>query len=164
VGAAFRWAALAVAASAVLWLAIRTEAPFEPAMESYHLALRGRLPLEVQTGNAPELEAFYAARRSAGVPSHVVDLSPAGFRLLGGGLRQVGQQTVRLTLYSDGRSFIVCDFRHPDAYDGPMPEAGKPVTFTSGGLSFVVQRMGDEICILASRMPLFRMVALLTGA
>lgn len=137
--------------------------PYEPLIESYYDVLGGGLRVAHETSALGDLEAFYAKHHGAGIPSHVVDLGRAGFRLRGGVLRDFGRRTARLTVYSDGTHVIVCDYQFTRAYVGPLPEPGGAVFFSRSGLNFCVTRMGEEVCVLVTRMPMNRLRPRLLG-
>ncbi|MGH7821991.1 MAG: hypothetical protein ACREQ9_19690, partial [Candidatus Binatia bacterium] len=158
-----RWAAAACVALVALAIVSTTERRVDPAIDSYYLALRGELPLEIEAESVAEIEEFYRRHAARGVRAHVVDLAAAGFRPRGGALREVGGRWLRLTVYSDGKSRIVCDYRPIAAYDGRMPKGNEALVFSRGGLTFCVRRMGDEICILATRLPMHAIVPRLLG-
>ncbi|MGH7857939.1 MAG: hypothetical protein ACREQY_11465 [Candidatus Binatia bacterium] len=161
-GRALRWAAIACLVLVALPLLNPSE-HLDPTIESYHLALRGELPLSVRAESLAEIEEFYRRHAARGIRAHVVDLSAAGFRPVGGTLRDVRGAPLRLTVYSDGKSLIVCDYRAIDRYEGKLPKRGEPLVFSRGGLTFCVRRIGDEVCILATRLPTHVMVRRLLG-
>lgn len=121
--------------------------------EIYERALAGDLPLDLRTASAEELESFYRHRLEP-VRSHVVDLGAAGFRLRGGAVVTAGGRQLRLTVYDDGVHVVVCDFRRLSEYPGELPRTEEPVFLHRGELNFCIRRMGDHVCILATRMPL----------
>jgi len=86
--------ALAAALAAFIVLRDRSS-PFGPLIREYDRAAEGTLTLEVATGATDELENFYRTHAADGVPAHVVDLSRAGFRLVGGALASFPDRRAR---------------------------------------------------------------------
>lgn len=159
-----RWAALVLAGLAVVLVLVpRGGGPLDPVVEEYYAAFRGEMPLGIRTSSLDELERFYATRAAEVVPGHVVDLGREGFRLVGGAVRRIDGRPYRLTVYSDGRNVILCDYRRAADYAGDVPSDGKPAFFVRAGITFCVRRMGDEVCILATRMPMHEVVPRLLG-
>jgi len=156
------WASVASLALASLVLTFVGRGPSgDPVLAAYRLALDGSLPLSLTTTETAELEAFYRDHHGDDFPAHVVDLSGKGFRLVGGGVRPAGDRLARLSVYGDGVTRIVCDYQAASAYQGRLPAPGEKLFFHDSGLSFCVTRMGEEICVLVTRLPLDRFRALL---
>ena len=131
---------------------------------TYLRALAGELPPDADPGGIGEVEAYYESHESEhGVPTHVVDLASAGFRPVGVRVAMAEGEPRRLTYYSDGEHRIVCDYRYVRQFPGRLPEGGRPVFFRRDGLTFCVTRLGDEVCILATTMPLEALAARLLG-
>lgn len=151
----FRWTAVATAALAllVIFFLHRTERIGNDATEVYQLILDGALRPVVETSIVAELEDHYA-RHGRGIPSHVVNLEPQGFRLTGGLLYEAEPRLLRLSVYSDGQHVIVCDYRSLDSWSGRLPSSSEPLFVTKGGLNLCIRRMGREVCVLATRMPM----------
>ncbi len=154
-----RWIGVGALAAAALALAIvgvlRNRAgPLAPLVRDYGLASRGALEMTLATGSREELEELYRRHGGEGIAAHVVDLSPAGFRLLGGVLDDFPGRRARITLYSDGENLVLCDFLRADRAEIEVPADGSPMFFRAGGLTFCARRVGDHICVLATRMPL----------
>ena len=136
----------------ILW---SRDGSFAPLIESYDLAARGALPITFPASEPAELEAQYRKSREQGFPDHVVDLSPKGFRLVGGVLRDFPKRKARLTVYSDGKNMIICDYQFAETFPLALPASGEPIFFSRGGVSFCARRMdGNEVCLLATRMPI----------
>ncbi|MGH7899891.1 MAG: anti-sigma factor family protein [Candidatus Binatia bacterium] len=149
-----RWVGLALAgatAALVIILSNRT-ASFAPLIESYDLASGGALELALRTSSLAELETYFRERRGEGIRDHVVDLSAAGFRLIGGTLANLANRKARLAVYSDGTNWIICDYQLAERFPIALPANGAPVFFSQGGVNFCARRMGDEVCLLATRM------------
>ncbi|HSD10778.1 MAG TPA: hypothetical protein VLF14_07325, partial [Candidatus Binatia bacterium] len=49
---------------------------------------------------------------------------------------------------------IVCDYRFAKGFPFDLPASGEPVFFGRGGASFCARRIGDEVCLLVTRMPM----------
>jgi hypothetical protein len=153
-----RWIGLALAcatAAAVLMLRSR-DGSFAPLIESYDLAARGALPITLPTSDPAVLEGYYREHRDEGFPEHVVDLSRAGFRLTGGAVRDFSSRQARLTVYSDGKDMIVCDYQFADDFPLALQASGRPMFFSRHGVNFCARRMGNEVCLLATRMAMER--------
>jgi hypothetical protein len=136
----------------ILW---NRDGSFAPLIESYDLALRGALQITFPASEPAELEAYYHGSHEKGFPDHVIDLSPKGFRLVGGVLRDFPNRKARLTVYSDGKSLIVCDYQFAETFPLALPASGEPIFFSRRGVNFCAQRMGsNEVCLLATRMPM----------
>lgn len=148
-------AGLAAAAAVVVALIVLPRSgPFAPLARETDLAARGALPIAFRTEAPRALEAFYRQHAGEGFPSHVVDLSPAGFHLVGGTLVDFPARRARLSIYTDGRNVIVCDYLFARNFPFPLPPDGRPLFFRRSGVNFCARRLGDEVCVLASRMPM----------
>ena len=159
-----RWAAVLVTGLAALVVLGTPQGDSRgPGVEDYYAALRGEMALSIRTESIEELERFYRDRLSGALSEHVVDLGEAGFRLVGAALGEEGGRPYRLTIYSDGRRLVVCDYRRAADYAGEVRADGKPVFFSRAGLTFCVRRMGDDVCILVTRMPMHMAVPRLLG-
>jgi len=153
---ALRWSAVAaVGVAAILTIVVwnRQEA-FVALVREYDRAANGSLALGLRTASRQDLEAYYREHGGEGIPLHVVDLSPAGFRLVGGTMADVRGRRARLSVYSDGQYTIVCDYRLAESFPFHLPANGEPVFFARGGASFCARRIGDEVCLLVTRMPM----------
>jgi anti-sigma factor RsiW len=153
---AVRWGGVvaftvAVVLTIVVW---NRNAPFTPLIREYDRAANGSLELALRTAKREDLEAYYRQHAAEGIPVHVVDLSAAGFRLVGGAVADLRGRRARLSVYSDGRYTIVCDYRFAESFSYPLPASGEPVFFARGGASFCARRIGDEVCLLVTRMPM----------
>jgi hypothetical protein len=105
----------------------------------------------VRVSGPDELERYY--RSQPGLPTHIQDLSKAGFHLVGGTVEKFPDRMARLSTYSDGETVVLCDYLY--ARNFPLELAsGEPVFFTRSGLSFCVTRHADEVCVLVTRAPL----------
>jgi anti-sigma factor RsiW len=144
-------AAIAVVIVAVLW---SRSGPLFPLIREYHLASRGALKMTLATGSRKDLEDLYGKYGDEGIAAHVVDLSPAGFQLVGGALEEFPGRRARITVYTDGEHLVLCDYFRADHAEIDAPADGEPQFFREGGLSFRVRRVGDHICILVTRMPI----------
>lgn len=150
------WAGAAFAAAAVVVIvtvAGRGSA-FDPLVRDYDRVVQGALEIDFRTDAPAALEDFYRQHVADGVPAHVVDLSLAGFRLVGGTLVDFPDRRARLSIYSDGQYLIVCDYRFAAKFPMALPADGQPVFFHRSGVNFCARRSGDEICLLATRMPM----------
>jgi anti-sigma factor RsiW len=153
----FRWAWVGAAAVAALVavLVVRSRtSPFGAWMREYDLAARGALAIDFPTHAPDELEGFYRQHQADGIPAHVVDLSRAGFRLVGGALASFPDRRARLSVYSDGEHFVVCDYLFAKRFPRALPASGEPVFFSHADLNFCARRIGDEVCVLITRMPI----------
>ena len=153
---ALRWSAvvafgIAAIVAVVVW---NRHAPFAALIREYDQAANGSLALGLRTDSRQDLEGYYREHAGEGIPVHVVDLSAAGFRLVGGTMADVRGRRARLSVYSDGRYTIVCDYRHAESFPFVLPANGEPVFFGRGGASFCARRIGDEVCLLVTRMPM----------
>jgi anti-sigma factor (TIGR02949 family) len=148
-------ALISVVAAAVMILWNR-DASFAPLIESYNLASRGALEITFPTSDPVALEAYYRERHAEGFPDHVIDLSPAGFRLIGGVLKAFPEREARLAVYSDGANVIVCDYQFAKSFPFPLPASGEPVFFSRSGVNFCARRIGEEVCLLATRIAIDR--------
>jgi hypothetical protein len=144
----------AAAALAVALLATPRDGDLGPLVREYDLAARGELRIAVRTDAPATLERFYAEHAAEGFPSHVVDLSAAGFRLIGGTLVDFPGRRARLSVYSDGRNLIVCDYQFAENFPLSLPPGGGPLFFQRAGVNLCARRMGEEVCVLATRMPM----------
>lgn len=151
---------LAGAAAAAVMTLWNRAGSFAPLIESYDLAARGALHITFATSEPTVLESYYRQHAGEGFPEHVVDLSPAGFHLIGGLLKDFPDREARLSVYSDGTNVIVCDYQFAKAFPLALPASGEPIFFSRHGVNFSAHRMGAEVCLLATRMPMerFRML------
>jgi anti-sigma factor (TIGR02949 family) len=143
-------AALALVVVGVLW---NRSGSLAPLVREYRLASRGALEMTLTTRSREELEELYRRHGDEGIAAHVVDLSPAGFHLIGGVLDDFPGRRARITVYSDGENLVLCDFLRADRAEIDAPANGSPSFFRAGGLTFRVRRVGDHVCVLVTRMP-----------
>ncbi len=143
--------AVAVVLTIVVW---NRNAFFTPLIHEYDRAANGSLELALHTAKPGDLEAYYRQHAAEGIPVHVVDLSAAGFRLVGGAFADLRGRRARLSVYSDGRYTIVCDYGFAESFPYPLPASGEPIFFQRGGASFCARRIGNEVCLLVTRMPM----------
>jgi anti-sigma factor RsiW len=151
-----RWGAVvafgvAAVVAIVVW---NRHASFTALIREYDRAANGSLALGLRTAELGDLEAYYREHAGEGIPVHVVDLSAAGFRLVGGTMADLRGRRARLSIYSDGQYTIVCDYRFAKTFPFVLPASGEPVFFGRGGASFCARRIGDEVCLLVTRMPM----------
>jgi anti-sigma factor RsiW len=148
-GTALAAAAIAVVIAAVVW---GRRGPLSPLIREYQLASRGALKMALATGSRDQLEDLYRQHGDEGIAAHVVDLSPAGFHLVGGALEDFPGRRARITVYSDGEHLVLCDYIRADGAGIAAPANGQPSYFRAGGLSFRVRRVGDHVCVLVAQM------------
>jgi hypothetical protein len=153
---ALRWGVVvALALTLVVTIVVRhRRAPFTVLVREYDRAASGSLELDLRTSNPEDLETFYRGHASDGIPTHVVDLSAAGFRLVGGTIADLRGRRARLSVYSNGRYTIVCDYRFAKNLPFALPAEGKALFFARGGANFCIRRIADEVCVLVTRMPM----------
>jgi anti-sigma factor RsiW len=144
-------AAMAVVIVAVLW---SRSGPLSPLIREYQLASRGALKMTLATGSRKELEDLYRKYGDEGIAAHVVDLSPAGFQLVGGALEDFPGRRARITVYTDGEHLVLCDYFRAAHAGIDAAADGQPSFFRERGLTFRVRRVGDHLCILVTRMPI----------
>jgi hypothetical protein len=148
-------AGVAVAAAVVVALIFTPrDGSFAPLIHEYDLASRGALQITFRTDSPSALEQFYGEHAAEGFPKHVIDLSPAGFQLVGATLTDFPGRRARLSIYSDGRNLIVCDYQFAENFPMELSRTGKPLFFRRGGVNFCAHRIGEEVCVLATRMPM----------
>jgi anti-sigma factor RsiW len=152
------WIGFALAcATAVAVMTLWTrDNSFAPLIKSYDLAARGALQITFPTSEPAVLEGYYREHQTEGFPEHVVDLSHAGFRLVGGAVRDFSTRKARLSVYSNGKDIIVCDYQFAEHFPFVLPASGKATFFSQRGVNFCARRMGNEVCLLASRMAMER--------
>jgi hypothetical protein len=151
-----RAGALAAAAVALMVLAVLWDGggPLAPLVHEYRLASQGALSMSFATGSREELEKLYREHSGEGIAAHVVDLSPAGFDLVGGVLEDFPGRRARITVYSDGEHLVLCDFLRANLAEIDAPADGSSSFFRFRGLTFRVRRVGDHVCVLITRMPI----------
>ena len=145
--------ALATAVALVVLVGL-PRGEFAPLIRGYDLAVAGKLELGFRTDAPAALEQFFARHSAERIPSHVVDLTSAGFHLVGGALTDFPKRRARLAVYSDGRDWVVCDYQYAKDFPLSLPSNGQSVFFERDGMSFSAHRVGDEVCLLATRMKL----------
>ena len=150
-------AAGALAAAAIVLVIRGRDATFSPLIREYDRAARGALEVAYPTEAPSALEQFYRQHSGEGVPAHVLDLSSAGFRLVGGTFVDFPGRRARLSIYTDGADVIVCDYQFAVHFPLALPADGTPMFFRRGGASFCARRIGDEVCLLVTRMSLDRL-------
>jgi hypothetical protein len=147
-----RWAAFGLAAAAVVIGLIvfprGISLPDSIVMAYAEALTRGP---SVRVSGPDELERFY--RSQPGLPTHIQDLSKAGFHLVGGTVEKFPGRMARLSTYTDGETVVLCDYVYARKF--PLELAsGERLFFSRGGLSFSVSRHADEICVLVTRASL----------
>lgn len=161
----FATAGLALAVLAVVGV-FRSAERLDSTLAAFRQALSGELPLAVESSAPDEVERHYE-RHASQSPSHVIDLSAAGFHLRGGIVLEVGGRQIRLTTYDDGVNTLVCGVGDTGFFPTELPEPGGSLFLEREGINFCIRRLGDHLCVLATRMPMdlfkARMAVYVTG-
>jgi len=115
----------------------------------------------------PELVAQELSRAVGGrfVPP-VYDLSEFGLHTAGGFRQKVRDREVLVTVYQGNAETLTCHTFLGDGTD--IPEGAQLVydplngrkyfTFSDGSINGVLQRYGDELCVLVSRLPMDELI------
>lgn len=121
-------------------------------------------PVGIAAQQPAELGRLYAESLGRDAPAPVLDLAPA-LRLVGGTLRTLHGAPARVTTYRSSRGSVLCHLVPASAWPEIAERLrGEPFWITVGGVHLRVARAGDEICVLASRMPLADFRAVLGAA
>lgn len=156
-----RWVPVVAAAAAValvVWLGPylqdRDAAPATVAAD-YKAHRDGRLPLEVRSSSASEIEAYFR-RAGIGFPPRVFDLSMMQFTLEGGRVHRLGRVPSALFVYRgpDGRR-LVCQMYPGRLVDLPAPTARRThntiefLVYDEAGVTVIFWQEGDVVCVVA---------------
>jgi anti-sigma factor RsiW len=156
-------AGLLLAAAAVLWTVLTTSAagPVDDAFAQFgELAGAGETWRAAQVDGPRELERRWRAA-DLGFPTRVLDLSMSGYTLAGGRATRLGDRPAALAIYRgpggvmtcwmfDGRDRLEEDF--PETVDVHEANGFRFHVFERQGVTLVVWREGDVLCVLSARM------------
>ena len=121
-------------------------------------------PVGLAASEPAELANLYARELRHARPPVVLDLAPA-LRLVGGTVRTLRGEPARVTTYRSAKGSVLCHLVPASAWPAIAARLeGEPFWITVGGVHLRVARAGDEICVLASRMPLADFRAVLGAA
>jgi hypothetical protein len=121
-------------------------------------------PVGLAASEPAELADLYARELRHPRPPVVLDLAPA-LRLVGGTVRTLHGEPARVTKYRSAKGSVLCHLVPASAWPAIAARlSGEPFWITVGGVHLRVARAGDEICVLASRMPLVDFRAALGAA
>jgi anti-sigma factor RsiW len=109
-------AAASLIAAALAFALLRPATPdfVRPATDDYRLAAAGRLALDVTTDDPRELARYFDGTRRLAFPSTVHDLTPAGFRLKGGAVRERGGVAYTVSVYERDGTLVLAHQFHAD--------------------------------------------------
>ena len=150
---------LAAAAAAVLLgaLALGVLRPagadfIGPVTDDFGLASTAHLPLDVTTGDPAVLARFFDGSGRFGFSASVFDLESAGYRLVGGAIREHHGVVYAVSVYARASEIVLCHrFRDPEG------DAGRDVAIRrylrTRGMGTWVTRHAGVVCCLTSRMP-----------
>jgi anti-sigma factor RsiW len=148
--------AAAVVVVATLLLALArpgASGALDPMTEDYGWAAMGRLPLDLATDDPAELARFFDGSRRFGFSAVVLDLRPAGYRLLGGAIRERRGVVYAVSVYRRGADLVVCHRFRDTEPGGAVAGRFVPRYLRARGLGFWVTRRAGVICCLTSGVP-----------
>lgn len=156
-------AGLLLAVAGLYW-AMRTTTVAEPIAEAF--AQFGELTGVRETWRAARVESpreLEQRWRAAGLgfPTRVLDLSMSGYVLAGGRATRLGDRPAALAIYRGPSGIVTCwmfdgrdrreeDF--PEAVDVHEANGFRFHVFERQGITVVVWREGDVLCVLSARM------------
>lgn len=115
----------------------------------------GRVPLDLESGEAPRLEAWFASA-SLGFSPRVLDLGMMGYLLRGGAVRELAGHRVAVSVYREtatGRD-VLCLMLRGGLAELPVPEATREhagfrfQVYGGEGVTLVFWPEGDVLCAL----------------
>ena len=158
---------IAVVLSAFYFFSHKKEPIAIAALDSYGLVLKGELPVQ-RTANPDEIAERLT--RAVGGRFHPMgyDFSAMDLRPVAGLVREIEGRELLLAIYQGGGDAIFCYTFIGNEEDAPRNAArffdpDKKIhfyAFSSGAVNAVLHREGEVICILASEMPMDKLLAL----
>ena len=158
---------IAVVLSAFYFFSEKTEPIAIFALESYGLILKGELPVQ-KTANPHEISERLT--RAVGGRFHPMgyDFSTMDLRPVAGLVREIQGRKLLIAIYQGESDAIFCFTFVGNEEDAPRNAArffdpDKKINFyafSSGAVNAVLHREGEVICILASEMPMNKLLAL----
>jgi anti-sigma factor RsiW len=125
--------------------------------DDYRLAAAARLPLDRATAEPAELARYFDGSRRFAFAASVFDLRPAGFRLLGGAIRERDGVVFAVSVYERDGTVVVCHrFAAPSGAAASGSVAAEPHGhrrhFSVGDVGVWVIREGAVVCALTTDM------------
>lgn len=134
---------------------LRPSAPdyLRPVTDDYRLAASARLPLDLATNEPATLAGYFDASRRLSFSAAVPDLTPAGYRLLGGAIRERAGVVYAVTVYERDGEIVLChQFR--DGSGGDRNAGAVASSYLrADDLGLWVTRRGGVVCCVTSRLP-----------
>jgi anti-sigma factor RsiW len=129
---------------------------FHQAVDAYHATTEGHPLFTYQTDNPQELEKAFNSSGQLDFVTHVLDLQPAGYRIVGGYILHDQGHPVAVILYRGKEGSIVC--LRQRGMSPPMPAGSKgekgQYLYTQAGYTFSFAQFADHFCTLITRLPL----------
>jgi anti-sigma factor (TIGR02949 family) len=120
----------------------------DPIGYDYRTVVAGRFALDVETADPGELARHFDAAGRFDFPAHVLDMRAAGYRLVGGAVREHDGRRFAVAVYERQGAYVVCH-RFRDAAAGAPAGA----YYRRGEVSLHVRRAGGVVCCLTTTMP-----------
>jgi anti-sigma factor RsiW len=123
-----------------------------PVTDDYALAATARLPLDVTTSDPAVLARYFDDSGRFGFTASVFDLHSAGYRLIGGAIREHHGVVFAVSVYARDGEIITCHrFRDPEG--GTAKDAAIRRYLRTRDLGTWITRHAGVVCCLTSRMP-----------
>ena len=134
-----------------------------PVTDDYRLAAAARLPLDVTTSDPGVLARYFDDSGRFAFAASVFDLRPAGYRLVGGAIREHHGAVFAVSVYEHDGEIVICHrFRDPEG------DAGSDVAIRrhlrTHDLGTWITRHAGVVCCLTSQMPPEKFERILSAA
>jgi len=120
--------------------------------DDYRLAAASRLPLDVTTGDPAVLARYFAGSGRFAFPPPVSDLRSAGYRLLGGAIRERRGVVLAVSVYERDGEIVVCHRFH-DVEGSPRGDTALRSYQRAGDVGTWITRRGGVVSCVTSRLP-----------
>jgi len=128
---------------------------FHQAVDAYQTTTEGHPSFTYQTDNPQELEHAFNSSGQLDFVTHVLDLQPAGYRIIGGYILHGQGHPVAIVLYRGKEGSIVC--LRQRGTTPPMPTGSEGMKeqylYTQAGYTFSFVQFADHFCTLITRLP-----------
>lgn len=150
-------AAAAVLAIAMMLLFDRPDDFPTAAVHDFDAVNAGKLPLQFQTADAAQLQAWFDSQLS--IPSRVFDLGMMGYRLVGGRIDELrGRRSALFVYRRDEGGIVICEMF--EGVTSSLPPGAERrqnngidfFVFQRDGATAIFWQEGEVVCVLASRI------------
>lgn len=128
---------------------------FTQAVEYYQAATAGQMPLAYRSADPQAIEVALNTSGQLDFATHVLDLRPAGYRVVGGYIGGSAQHPVAVVLYEGNEGPIVCLRQRGVVPPKPPGSEGteEKYLYRHAGYTVSFVQYPEHFCMLISRLP-----------